>query len=192
MNDINSVFLPERQQFERVEVFLSGQLFDPESEMEWGCKVRNLSAEGAAIEIDWMFQFAHRLVLYIDEFGRFEVVAIGQQNGELAMQFVIGAVKRQRLSEMIDAFTVEGLAGVTQLRKHARVSSNVNREIVREDGERLPCQVVDISIEGASLRTQMRPLIGETVVLGQSRGRVVRHHQDGIAIQYIHEKPSTA
>jgi c-di-GMP-binding flagellar brake protein YcgR len=192
MNEPDQASSTERRKFERVKLFLSGQLFDPNTEKECSCTVVNLSAGGAALEAAGLFEADRSLVLYIEGFGRFEGTTIRHQGGQLAFQFTIGELKRQRLREMIEAFIFRGLSGVTQLRKHARAGANADSEIVRENGERQPCQVLDISLEGASLKTKMRPSIGETVILGQSRGRVVRHHQDGIAIQYVRDISSAA
>jgi hypothetical protein len=42
-----------------------------------------------------------------------------------------------------------------------------------------------MSLQGVSLRTDSRPPIGEIINLGRTWGRVIRHHQDGIAIQFL-------
>jgi hypothetical protein len=63
---------------------------------------------------------------------------------------------------------------------------------VRANGQVLACDVLDISLDGVSVRTKFRPPVGEIVNLGRTRGRVVRHHQDGIAIQYVREVEKAA
>jgi hypothetical protein len=63
----------------------------------------------------------------------------------------------------------------------------VSGSITRENGEHISCDVLDISLDGVSLRTRIRPPVGEIVNLGRTRGRVVRHHIDGIAVQYVKE-----
>jgi hypothetical protein len=53
--------------------------------------------------------------------------------------------------------------------------------------------VLDLSLSGVSLKTECRPLIGEMVLIGQTAGRVVRHHENGIALEFVTahiEKPS--
>ena len=42
-----------------------------------------------------------------------------------------------------------------------------------------------MSSQGMSLRTKGRPPIGEIVNFGCTKGRVVRHHENGIAIQFL-------
>ena len=47
--------------------------------------------------------------------------------------------------------------------------------------------MLDISLDGVSLRTRVRPPVGEIVNLGRARGRVVKHHPEGVTIQYVKE-----
>ncbi len=182
----------ENRKYERIRLFLSGQLFDPLSHQTAECRILNLSAGGAAIECSSRFPHGICLVLYIDNFGRFEGKTVLHTNGQLALQFSIGEAKRDRLIEMMRSFGLEGLAGITQLRKHARIPSLASGSITRESGEQLACDVLDISLDGASLRTKVRPPVGEVLSLGRARGRVIRHHADGIAIQYVRESPRAA
>ncbi|HET7083150.1 MAG TPA: PilZ domain-containing protein [Rhizomicrobium sp.] len=178
---------PENRKFERIQLFLPGQLFNPLNEQSSPCKVLNLSAGGAAVQCEATFPAGLSLVLYIENFGRFEGRTIVHGDGQLALEFSIGEAKRGRLKEMLQSFTASGVAGVTEVRKHARVPSLVSGSITRENGEQIMCDVLDISLDGVSLRTKVRPPVGEIVNLGRARGRVVRHHQDGIAIQYVKE-----
>jgi hypothetical protein len=182
----------DKRKYERVKLFLPGHLFNPQNDQSAECKVLNLSAGGAAVECAATFHPGIPLVLYIDGFGRFQGKTIIHTNGQLALQFAIGAVKRSRLIEMLQSFGMESLAGVTELRKHVRIPSLASGSIVRENGEQLKCDVLDISLDGVSLRTNARPSIGEIVTLGRAQGRVVRHHADGIAIQYVKEMQKAA
>jgi hypothetical protein len=177
----------DNRKYERIQLFLPGQLFDPRSEQSAECKVLNLSAGGAAVQCDTKFPSGHALVLYIENFGRFEGKTIVHATGQMALEFSIGETKRGRLKEMLKSFAAGGVASVTQMRKHARTPSVVSGSIVRENGEQISCEVLDISLDGVSLRTAVRPPVGEIVSLGRTRGRVVRHHPEGIAIQYVKE-----
>jgi hypothetical protein len=182
----------EKRKYERIKLLLPGQLFNPLNHQTAECRILNLSAGGAAVECVSQFPHGISLVLYIDNFGRFEGKTVVHTNGQLALQFSIGEAKRDRLNEMLRSFGLEGLAGITQLRKHARIPSLASGSIIRESGEQLTCDVLDISLDGASLRTKVRPPVGEVLTLGRAQGRVIRHHADGIAIQYVRECPRAA
>jgi hypothetical protein len=177
----------EKRKYERVKLFLPGHLFNPRNEQSAECKVLNLSAGGAAVQCAAAFEAGVPLVLYIENFGRYEGKTVIHSGGELALEFSIGETKRGRLIEMLRSFATRGMAGVTHMRRHERVPSLVSGSITRENGEYITCDVLDISLDGVSLRTRIRPPVGEIVNLGRARGRVVRHHNDGIAVQYVRE-----
>jgi hypothetical protein len=44
---------------------------------------------------------------------------------------------------------------------------------------------MDISTGGVSLRTDIRPELGEFVLIAQLAGRVTRHHDQGIDIEFV-------
>jgi len=51
-----------------------------------------------------------------------------------------------------------------------------------------------LSTSGISLRTETRPPVGTFLLIGQMAGRVARHHQDGLGIEFVglgSERPST-
>jgi hypothetical protein len=45
--------------------------------------------------------------------------------------------------------------------------------------------VLDVSISGASVGTEVRPPVGSEVVLGRLRARVVRHHSEGLGLEFL-------
>jgi hypothetical protein len=52
-------------------------------------------------------------------------------------------------------------------------------------GQIVHCEVMDISVGGVSLKTDVRPPIGEFVLIAQIAGRVARIHEDGIGIEFV-------
>lgn len=175
----------ETRKYERVSLSLNGLLFDPEDGTEIECELINLSGGGAALRIASELPPGKHMVLYIEGFGRYEGTTVFHSSGMPALNFTIGELKRKRLTEMLHQFVSHGLQGVTELRRDARAPSSSADEIVRENGERWPCDILDISLHGASLKTEGRPSPGEVIALGRSLGLVVRHHRNGIAIQYV-------
>jgi hypothetical protein len=181
-------FVPEAQQdasFQRTRLYLPGQLFDPQSEETADCKVLRLGPGGADIQCAANFPPGTPLVLYLSGFGRFEGRAMPRGDGDVELELTIGEAKRDRLIEMLASYATDGILGVTQLRKHQRVPSLATGKIMRQNGEEVVCEVLDISLDGVSLKTKERPPVGEIVKLGRNYGRVTRQHSDGVAIQYV-------
>ena len=68
---------------------------------------------------------------------------------------------------------------------HERVvPDNRHSTVVLDEGRRYNCKIIDISISGAAIELAVRPAMGTPVTLGRMRARVVRHFQDGVAVEF--------
>ena len=54
-----------------------------------------------------------------------------------------------------------------------------------ESGSAFDCKVLDLSLGGAAVEVEVRPPIGAQVLLGRTEGRIVRHTEKGLAIEFI-------
>jgi hypothetical protein len=170
---------------ERVQVRLAGKLFVPAEEITLDCTIINLSVGGAGIHCPEPPPLDCFVVLYIDSFGRFEGVTTRYVEGELGLRFVCKDAKRQRLEQDLAAFVADGMTGVTRLRRHRRDAAPIQIDyFTTGDGFETVCKLMDISLQGALLKTKARPAIGEVIQLGQTRAWVVRHHDEGIGVQF--------
>lgn len=57
----------------------------------------------------------------------------------------------------------------------------------RTNGTNVACRVIDLSQSGAAIgvSSELRPPIGVVVTVGKTQGRVVRHIEDGFAIEFM-------
>jgi hypothetical protein len=181
----------DQRQYERIATALTGRLFVPAEECTLECRIINLSAGGAGVECDEPPPLNAFVVLYVDGFGRFDCVATRYVKGELGLRFVCKEAKRRRLVEDLTSFVQTGITRKTRLRAHRRLPSDTATHFTRANGATAPCQVMDISLQGLSLCTDLQPPIGEIISLGVCHGRVVRHLDSGIAIQFVHTSEGT-
>jgi hypothetical protein len=56
--------------------------------------------------------------------------------------------------------------------------------LILPNGEVHSCRIIDVSLSGASIVSDVKPPIGTAVILGRMRGRVVRHHGQGMGIHF--------
>jgi hypothetical protein len=52
------------------------------------------------------------------------------------------------------------------------------------NGVHLTCRIIDLSLSGSAIATDQRPALGVLVTLGTVQGRVVRHLEDGFAVEF--------
>jgi len=134
------------------------------------------------------------VVLYVDGFGRLEGTVTRAIKGEIdqtcfGVKFHCSAHKRDRLAEQLAVYVSRGTVDQTALRRHDRKPTRGLAHFTRATGEIVHCEVLDLSLGGVSLVTDVRPQIGEIVLIGQMAGRVARIHENGIAIEFVTPPP---
>jgi hypothetical protein len=175
----------DQREFQRFALNLQGKLFVPAESSTMDCEVVDLSAGGAGVRCEDAPPLETFVVLYVDGFGRFEAVATRFVDGLLGLRFLCTETKRQRLIEKLNVFVNHGLTAATRLRRYERMAPGSLSHFTRADGQQVRCDVLDISLQGFSLKTNVRPPIDELVRLGRTYGRVVRHHDRGIGVEIV-------
>lgn len=175
----------ERRRFRRVKIDLPGRLFIPSDSREAHCTVADLSPGGAAIVCEVVPESGTPVVLYIDNFGRFEGTVARRDGYGFGVAFVCTPSKRERTAEQLTLFLNKELVDDSVLRRHERSNQKGFAKFTRADGQIIHCEVMDISVGGVSLKTDVKPPIGEYVLIAQIAGRVARHHEDGVGIEFV-------
>lgn len=184
----------ERRRFRRVHVDLPGRLFVPTDSREAACKILDMSPGGASIECEIMPASGTQIILYIERLGRFEGAVARENQKGFGVRFSSTPLKRERTAEQLTLLMNKSLLDESDLRRDERVPSKALTRFTRSDGSTVDCEVVDLSTSGISLRTQTKPAVGEFVLIGKMAGRVVRHHSDGVGIEFVGlgpERPTT-
>ncbi len=195
MKDIEPVIAKakaERRRFRRVRVDLTGRLFVPADSRECHCKIVDLSPGGASLECDLVLDGGTQIVLYIDGFGRLEGTVMRTEGADFGVRFNCTAAKRERIAEQLILFMNRSLIDDNEMRRHDRTPQKGIARFTRADGQFVACEVMDLSVSGVSLKTDVRPPIGEFVLIGQMAGRVARHHEQGIGIEFVGGSPVSA
>jgi hypothetical protein len=175
----------ERRRFKRVPVEISARLFVPSANHEAICKVLDMSPGGARIGSDVVPANGSQVVIYIDGFGRFEGKVARPVEGGFGIEFACSALKRERVAEQLTLYLNGGNIEESTLRRHDRTTTKGMARFTRANGDVVNCEVLDLSLSGVSLITEIRPPVGEFVLIGQMAGRVARHHGSGIGIEFI-------
>jgi hypothetical protein len=161
------VILPlaeERRRHQRVKVNLLGRYMLADRR-EYPCQVVDMSPGGMAVIAPMAGQPGEKVIAYIDHIGRLD---------KLAAQLTWLA-NRQILNLPED-------------RRHGRFAPrNAMARLVLPNGTNVACRVIDLSQSGAAIgiSPDLRPPVGVVVTIGKTQGRVVRHIEDGFAIEFM-------
>jgi len=174
----------EQREFKRNAVNLPGNLIVPAEKVTLLCQILSLSSGGASIRCEDILPLHTYVILCVDGLRRIEGVTKRVVDGELGLQFFFKATKRRLLLDDVYNYTNDGIAWKTVLRHHAGLRSISKVRFTLHSGEELTCEVIDVSMRGLSLRTAARPRINDLISIGQKYGHVVRHHSEGIAVEF--------
>ncbi|MEQ8481575.1 MAG: PilZ domain-containing protein [Hoeflea sp.] len=178
--------------YSRVTVSVQGR-FMRADHSEHDCVVDTMSPFDAVISCSSRPEVGERIVAYLDYIGRIEgsVTQAGLRGFTMALNATDR--KRDKLSAQLTWLANKHELGLPEDRRHERLApSNPSTEIRLDDGRRYPCRIIDLSVSGAAIEIDVRPAFGTMVVLGNMRGRVVRHFQEGIALEFTTIQPEDA
>lgn len=175
--------VPDRRRFRRVPIELHGR-FMAEDQKEYPCEVFNMSAGGMALRAPISCQPGERIIAYLESLGRLEGTVARTFEDGFAVELKASAQKRERIANWLTWYINRDYLG-GQERQHERFEPRIAaQKMILPNGDVHNCRVIDISLSGASIATQVKPPVDSVVILGRLRGRVVRHHDQGIAIQF--------
>jgi len=175
--------VPDRRRYRRVPVSFQGRLM-AEDKREYPCEVFNMSAGGMALWTPVTCQKGERIVAYIENLGRLEGTVARTFEGGFAVDIKASSQKRERIANLLTWYLNRDLLG-SEGRQHERFEPRIAaQKLILPNGDVYDCRVIDVSLSGASIATRVKPPVDSVVVLGRLRGRVVRHHDQGMAIQF--------
>ncbi len=175
----------DRRRHKRVSVTLLGR-FMRANKQEYPCKLHDISVGGAALMSPIAVPEGERVVAYFDHIGGIEGTVVRSFEGGFALRFSATQHKREKLAAQLTwLINRDELSGLDERRHERTVPRNATSSLRLAEGLVIACQVLDVSISGASVGTEARPAIGAEVMLGKLRGKVVRHHSQGIGLQFL-------
>lgn len=180
----------ERRRHQRVRVALLGR-FMLEDRREFPCQTINISPGGVALTAPVSARVGERVVTYLDHIGRVEGVAVRQFERGFAMSIWATLRRRDKLADQLTWLANRHTLGLPEDRRHERVSPrDALTSVCFPDGTEISCRVMDVSLSGAAVVSELRPALGSVVLLGKTQGIVVRHLDHGFAIEFAQAAPS--
>ncbi len=174
----------EKRRFQRVKVSILGRYMLP-TRREYPCQVTNMSPGGARIIAPAAGNPADRVVAYLDHLGRIEGRIARAFDGGFAMTIEATPHKREKLAAQLTWLANRQELGLPEDRRHDRLKlRNPITEIVLPDERAYRCKIIDMSLSGAAVTSDVCPAIGTPVTLGRTRGQVIRHFQGGFAVEF--------
>ena len=180
------------RRFQSVTINLPGRLMLADYS-EHDCTVMEMSPGDVLFTCPARPKLNERIVAYLDHLGRVEgrVTDLDPRGFTVALNATVR--KREKLAAQLTWLANKHELGLPEDRRHERYVPRTPRsEIALEDGRRYPCRIIDLSLSGAAIEIEVRPALGTPLTLGTMRGRVVRHFQEGVAMEFVRVQPPEA
>ena len=182
----------ERRRFQRVRVNLLGRYMLADRR-EYPCQVINMSPGGMALIAPVSGDSDERVIAYIDHIGRLEGVIARLFESGFAMTIVATSRKRDKLAAQLTWLANRDILNLPEDRRHDRiVPRNPIALLTLEDGSKMTCRIIDLSLSGAAIAAENRPPLKSLVMLGKVQSRVVRNLEEGFALEFVHEQVGEA
>lgn len=185
-NAANSA-VPDRRAYKRFALSLSGRFMRTDKQ-EFPCRLYEMSVGGIAMTVPAgvAVPLGERIIAYFEHVGGLEGVCVRHANGGIVIKLIATQHKREKLAAQITWLLNRNDVDGAAHRKHERIEvGNRTSTLKLAEGIVINCLVLDVSISGASVSTVARPEIGTEVWLGKLRARVMRHHSEGLGLQFM-------
>jgi PilZ domain len=152
---------------------------------EHACQVLDLTLEGATFITSDVPPVGLAIVAYLEDLGRVEVISGIPIPGGFQITYAATGSRLERLQQRI-TYLMERADGAPDQRRHPRFEpKDKHSSITMPDGRSYNCEVLDISVSGAGIKTDVMPALGTYLMIGKMKGRVVRYLENGFAIEFI-------
>ena len=174
----------ERRRHQRVVVNLLGRYMLADRR-EFPCQVVNMSPGGIAMIAPVSGNVGDRVIAYVDHLGRLEGKIAREIPNGFAMTIAATLRKRDKLAAQLTWLANRGILNLPEDRRHGRFTPrNPVARLVLPNQTNVGVRIADLSLSGAGIASALRPEIGCVVSLGKIHGRVVRHLEEGFAIEF--------
>ena len=177
----------ERRRFQRVKVQLLGRYMLADRR-EFPCQVINMSPGGVAMLAPGIGNLGERVVAYLDHIGRVEGKITRLLDNGFAMTVGATPRKRDKLAAQLTWLANRQILNLPEDRRHERIVPRNPMAWLKldDEGREISCRIIDLSLSGAALAAEFRPPVKSAVTLGRIQARVVRHLDEGFAIEFVH------
>lgn len=176
----------ERRRHQRVKVNLLGRYMLADRR-EFPCQVVDMSPGGMAVVAPVVGNPGERVIAYVDHLGRLEGRIARLIDNGFAMTISATSRKRDKLAAQLTWLANRQILNLPEDRRHGRFTPrNPMARLIMPNGTNVTCRVIDLSASGAAvaIAPDLRPAVGSAITIGKTSGRVVRHIEDGFAIEF--------
>lgn len=169
--------------------------YDPEGRLRtFACRTTRVSPFRMLLDVPVVGRVGDRLTSYFREFGKFDGHISDTVHGGMLLELDMTRAERARMADkLVWLERKQKDPTIRDSRKSARyVPNSPHSALTLADGSIVPCFVIDASMSGVAVSSEVQPEIGTPLAVGSCVGRVVRVFVEGFAIKFAEPMVSLA
>jgi hypothetical protein len=153
---------------------------------EFACRTISISTECIELAGPVTGPVGERVIAHFDELGKIEGLITRLIEDGFAMRLFLHKDRRVWLAKKIDWLDNHRHHKLPDDRTHKRIIPQKSRSTVMlADGTVRGCFVIDMSVSGVAVSSELTPRLGDVLAVGKIVGRVVRIFSEGFAVRFI-------
>ena len=177
---------PDRR-YPRFALNLPGRFMRPDK-LDYPCKLKDISVGGAAFITPTQPTVGEKVIVYLMHLGGLEGPVVRRTSDGFAMSITATQRKRDNLAARIQLLINRTDLAEADERISPRTPMTGFATLMLADGTVVECPMLDVSGSGISIVTPIKPPVGAEVILSNERAVVVRHHEEGIAVEFVNQR----
>ena len=155
----------------------------------YSCRSVSLSPQSVVIAAAVVGEIGERIVLRFEQFNTLNAAVSQIVPGGFRADLVASDDERREMAAKINWLKRRSLKQVDNKREGQRVHPRDPRAYLYVDGTEHACFVIDVSTSGIAISAKLSPPVGTALAVGRVSGKVVRHMEGGIGIQFDELQP---
>jgi hypothetical protein len=165
--------------------------YDPQGKLRtFACRTTRVSPFRMMVDVPVVGKIGDRLKSYFRDFGKFDGLISDATAGSFLLELEMTRSMRENLANKLTWLEKKQKEpSIPDLRKDARIiPASPHSTLTLADGTIHGCFVIDMSVSGVAVSSQVQPQIGMPVAVGACIDRVVRLLPDGFAVKFIEQQ----
>jgi hypothetical protein len=166
--------------------------YDPQGKLRtFACRATRVSPFRMMVEMPVVGKVGDNLTSYFRDIGNFEGTISDTARGGALLELEMTQQMRAKLADKLTWLEkkTKDPASISDARKTPRfVPKAALSTLTLADGTVHSCYVLDASLSGVAVATEVRPPVGMPVGIGACIGRVIRHTPDGFAVKFVKQQ----
>lgn len=153
----------------------------------FACRTTRVSPFRMIVDVPVVGKIGDRLTSYFRDFGKFGGSISETMDGSFLFELEMTRAERERFSDKLTWLEKkQANPGITDARKSARFHPpNSHTTLTLADGSIYGCFIIDVSLTGVAVSSEVQPALGTPLAIGGCIGRVVRNFHNGFAVKFV-------